>query len=209
MVERIRISPTQMLTRDASNNVIFDSNDLLVKQGGGTIYLDGYKNVPVAYGGTAANGVNYSQYAGGFLVYSASLFGQTPATLSRWIPRPTGLDCVAAPYFAGLTMQRHFYSPFFQTTINNQQVGNVRWVGNCGYNPFGNPFVFLYPEYSWITNSFNAGLWVIPWSNSVSFTYTDNNAPYLGEYGSVSTFIFTFDLYIIAAPRAASYSGTL
>jgi hypothetical protein len=208
LVERIRITPTQMITRDASNNVLFDSNVLFVKQGGGSIYLEGYKNFPVAYGGDFVSGIRYSPVAGGFLVWSANLFGRTPMNAERWIPRPTQLDIVTAPYLAYLTIHRYFVSPYFQTTISGTTIGNVRWVGACGYDFIGNPSVYLYPEFSFTTGTFYAGYWIIPWSNYVNFTYTDNGALYQAEYGSVPSFKFAFDLYISATSRAASYSGT-
>ena len=206
MVERIRITGNQILAKNASDQVIFDSNNCLMKVGGGSVYLDGYKKIPVAYGGPL--GVGNAEIAGGFLVWSAGLFGNQPQTVERWVPRFTGFYMEFSHYTSYITVHRYFLTPYTQTTLNGQVIAYNRWVGVCGSGVTGELMVRIYPEVSWQTSTFPAGYLSVPWSNYAAFTYTDNGALYQGEFGSVSSFQFGFDFFCDADPRALSYSRT-
>ena len=50
MVERIRITPSQIITRDASNNITFSTDYSYLKTGSGTLYVGGYQRAPAIYG---------------------------------------------------------------------------------------------------------------------------------------------------------------
>lgn len=177
-----------------------------MKVGGGSVYLDGYKKTPVAYGGPS--GVGNAANSGAFLIWSASLFGNQTQTVERWIPRLTNAFIESSHYTSYITPQRYLVTPYSQTTVSGHTIATSRWVGVCGIGVLGERMVRFAPEISWQVVSVDAGYISIPWSNYVNFTYTDNGALYQSEFGPVPSFQFGFDLFGDAAPRAASYSRT-
>jgi hypothetical protein len=50
MVERVKITPSQILLKDADGNVKFNSNTYYLKTGSGTLYAGGYDRAPAIYG---------------------------------------------------------------------------------------------------------------------------------------------------------------
>lgn len=50
MVERVRITPEQIITRDSGNNITFNTDYAYLKTGSGTLYAGGYQRAPAIYG---------------------------------------------------------------------------------------------------------------------------------------------------------------
>lgn len=50
MVERVKITPSQILLKDSSGNIKFNTDYSYIKTGGGTLYAGGYARAPAIYG---------------------------------------------------------------------------------------------------------------------------------------------------------------
>jgi hypothetical protein len=66
MVERVKITPSQILLKDGNGNVKFDTNSAYIKTGGGTLYAGGYARSPAIYGQGTENVIDHLQ-DGGFV----------------------------------------------------------------------------------------------------------------------------------------------
>lgn len=50
MVERVKISPSQILLKDSDGNIKFNTDTYYIKTGSGTLYAGGYDRAPAIYG---------------------------------------------------------------------------------------------------------------------------------------------------------------
>jgi hypothetical protein len=50
LVERVKITPSQIVLKDADGNIKFNTDYAYIKTGGGTIFAGGYDRAPAIYG---------------------------------------------------------------------------------------------------------------------------------------------------------------
>lgn len=80
MVERVKITPSQILLKDSSGNIKFNTDYSYIKTGGGTLYAGGYARAPAIYGQNSIyDHTESGQYATGLLK------GTFPATTSHFL----------------------------------------------------------------------------------------------------------------------------
>lgn len=71
MVERVKITPSQILLKDSDGNIKFNTDYAYLKTGSGTLYAGGYDRAPAIYG---QNTITDHTDGGG---YTSGLFGGT------------------------------------------------------------------------------------------------------------------------------------
>ena len=84
MVERVKITPSQILLKDGDGNIKFNTDNYYLKTGSGTLYAGGYGRVPAIYGqNTITDHTNYGSYAPG-LFTAAATFNQASTWRYYW-----------------------------------------------------------------------------------------------------------------------------
>jgi hypothetical protein len=94
--ERIRITPQQIITRNASGKVTFDTNNLYLKTGSGTLFAGGNTRAPAIYGqNTITDHPVLGGYAAGLYSSSQSIGNiqnnSTPGSLVYTTPKCNSL----------------------------------------------------------------------------------------------------------------------
>lgn len=205
MVERVKITPSQIVTRNGSNQITFDSNTQFMKAGGGQVYVDGYQGFPVASGGVYQPlTVRYD--AANYVVFSTSLFGIEMNTIEGWTPRATMFTARnASTLQSSFTVERYIAKPFTTFTFDGQAAGTFRYVGLCG-NIFGTKYLFVAPaDFSFYYAEYPSSYLVFPYDVNAPATYLDTGAGYDGAYGAPQ---MCCDIFTAATPRSVSYART-
>lgn len=145
MVERIRITPSQIVARDASGNIKFSTDYSYVKTGSGTSYVGGYQRAPAIYG--EGSGVTDHYQYGGYvseIKTGRTFFPEMTRDHYWYIPKS---DTTAHQTFTddGSLQQPGFVSPYWRTVRyyngDTYQYSNTsasyKWaVAQYAYDPY-------------------------------------------------------------------------
>lgn len=71
MVERVKITPSQIVLKDSDGNIKFNTDYGYIKTGSGTLYTGGYDRAPAIYGQNSV--IDHTEFGG----YTSGLFGGT------------------------------------------------------------------------------------------------------------------------------------
>jgi hypothetical protein len=69
LVERVKITPSQIVLKDADGNIKFNTDYAYLKTGSGTLYAGGYDRAPAIYGQNSI--IDHTEFGG----YTSGLFG--------------------------------------------------------------------------------------------------------------------------------------
>ena len=118
MVERIRITPTQILARDAGGNITFNTDYAYLKTGSGTSYVGGYQRAPAIYGtaGTGVSIIDHAEYGGyvSDIKSGETFYPQQTSTHYWYVPKSNQVTFKLLPAGATVT-QAEFTSPYWRT----------------------------------------------------------------------------------------------
>lgn len=209
MVERIKITPSQIVIKDSSNNIQFNTDNLYLKTGGGTLFAGGYARSPAIYGqNTISDKPNDGWYTAS--MYSAESFPRSANNTFWWrVPKsdttqfrflPTWTLIGGLVFSSGqarpLIMLESSTNFWFNTSIT--LVWKVGYFGlyNGAVDGYGNPTYesptwMMWPEFSNYTfpnpTSPGGGIFRVDWSANEHLNYyrvvTDG-------YGNVSSIPF-------------------
>lgn len=205
MVDLVKITPNQIVTRNTANTVLFDTNTNFMKAGGGQVYVEGYQGFPVASGG-AYTPHKVRNEAADYVLFSSSLFGTAMNSIEGWIPRATALQVRDATQLERFfTLERYVSKPWANLTIDGVNAGTFRYLGLCG-KIAGSPIMFVtIADLSFYSSEYASGYVVFPYDQYAVVTYLDNGAWYGGEYGNP---YMCCDVFTSATPRSISYART-
>ena len=169
MVERIKIIPSRILLKNASDVNVFDTNNYYLKTDAtGSLNAGGYAAPPTVYGGVGASfagagGTISDKGNGGFI--SEMKFGQIPFDQSVVFSVPAYTN---AKIVSGWGTQRGLYET---------QDG----VGNKYYSPYKtaqfrnlNNQIVATTSYRWAADIFNYG-WIYQWSGNGFDSYIQSD----------------------------------
>lgn len=159
MVERIKITPSQILLKDADGNIKFNTDYAYIKTGGGTLYAGGYQRAPAIYG---QNSVTDHASEGW---YTPGLFsGTVPVLNQNWIyywnvPKanqaefrilPDGSANVEPMPFSSTTTKTLKYFNYDTRVLSDTSITYKWHISRYGINPStdgdGNTY---YQTYQW------------------------------------------------------------
>jgi hypothetical protein len=161
LVERIRITPSQVVTRDASNNITFNTDYSYLKTGSGTLYVGGYQRAPCIFGQNTITD-HTAPTEGWFTPYvyneSNSFDGTQTRTFWYEVPKATyyrwGLGRPYSNYIGGY--QSLFYGAavrygtyYNYDTNQESQLGSVRYQWAAGLFGFGDDGEGGYSTVKW------------------------------------------------------------
>ena len=162
MVERIRITPSQILARDGSGNITFNTDYAYLKTGSGTSYVGGYQRVPAIYGtaGTGVSIIDHAEY-GGYVsdIKSGETFYPTSTNNHYWyVPKSDQVTFKLLPN-AGDLIVAPFTSPYWRTVqYYNSDTGgyydtyiSYKWaISLWGFDPYDNGYGgTAYSRFEW------------------------------------------------------------
>lgn len=210
MVERIKITPSQILIKDSSNNIQFNTDNLYLKTGGGTLFAGGYARSPAIYGqNTIVNHPNDGWYTS--FIYSGDTFPENVSSTYWW--RVPKADITQFRLLAGWTLLGglFFTSTQTRTLIMLESSTNfwfntdITYVWKVGYfgryngstDQYGNPTYdiaqwMVWPEFSSTTfpnpTSPSGAIFRVDWTANEHLNYSKTYGP--DQYGNVSTLTF-------------------
>lgn len=205
--ERIKITPSNITIRDASSNILFDTDRKYLKTGSGTLYSGGNTRSPMV---TGQNSIGDHTEFGYFLpIYSNQVNFNAAVTDTTWfiLPKcdsyslvfnPTSADN-SEPYYNYTTSARNmkYYNYNTETTITlpNQFYWHLGLVN-------GSTFM-AYPVAinGWpaITNGAGGSLG-FPWTANEHTIGLTNTVSGTDSYGNIVTSVYSLTTYLGGNP---------
>lgn len=142
MVERVKITSSQILLKDSSGNIKFNTDSYYLKTGSGTLYAGGYDRAPAIYGQNSV----YDHTDSG--QYTAGLFnGATFSPLINWnyyqnVPKSDSIiyksfgqgGALIQPPFASSVRTLKYFN--YDTRVLSDTNITYTWqISAYGYNP--------------------------------------------------------------------------
>lgn len=208
MVERVRITPSQIVTRDAGGSITFNTDYSYLKTGSGTLYAGGYQRAPAIYG--TADGstviVDHNSYGEGWYTSeiktgSSSFYPTSTGTYQWSVPKATDISWLYLPG-AGTSLGRTFVSSnvrwaqyYSYDTFSYSNSGvRYQWaISDFGYDPYTDNYGTSYGRSQWeiypLFTSTNFPAITNPNGGAISLEYSAN------EYGDYYRTVTTTDPY--------------
>jgi hypothetical protein len=151
LVERVKITPSQILLKDSDGNIKFNTNYAYIKTGSGTLYAGGYDRAPAIYG---QNTISDHTDGGG---YVSGLFGGSFQLYQNWtyytnVPKSNnvvfrdlsdGWGPADTEFVSPLSRYLYYYN---YDTKQRENTGIIfTWAMNLFYN--GSYKYLVYPKF--------------------------------------------------------------
>lgn len=148
MVERVKITPSQILLKDAEGNIKFNTDYAYIKTGGGTLYAGGYQRAPAIYGqNSVTDHPSEGLYTVGFFEGSFNpainkryYWNAPKANLVQFRTVPDGSGDTGTGTFLSTNVRTLQYFNYDTRVLSNTSI-TYRWaMTRRGYNPdsYGN-----------------------------------------------------------------------
>lgn len=170
-VERLKITPSQIVIKNSSNVTTFDTENLYLKTDPSASFkLGGYTKSPLIYGwgstiGNYDNGWYPAVWQDGFISTSANNYTQVITSFN--LPRFNSIKIQKQATDGVNPSSWKTYSAYGTAQFNGANIGQFRWVGKWDetgeYDSNGNPYFAPQIELDiHIVNSTDTGPWSYP-----------------------------------------------
>ena len=198
MVERVKITPSQIVLKDSGGNIKFNTDYAYIKTGGGTLFAGGYQRAPAIYGqNSISDNASLGSYTSNLYSGATINFGQTQ-TFYWTSPRSSNLqfkfvdhgrDLGQVPFKSANTRTLRYLN--YDTQAFSDTSITYRWVATrygYGADEYGNPTSIrwvVFPEFT----SLNFPTVANQNGGAFEVSYTGN------EYGNWSRTLTSTDEY--------------